>query len=58
MSATKLEEVDGENTCRWCFAKDDTVLYDPGSETYWHPDCYDAAGDTIHFLLELFPNKA
>lgn len=50
-----LEKVDGEHVCSWCFARDETVLRDNDSDTYWHQDCFEAAGDTIHHMRNWLP---
>ena len=52
MSKMKLEKVDGKHACSWCFARDETVLRDAQSDTYWHQDCFDAAGDVIHQMRD------
>ena len=57
MSEMKLEEVDGEHVCGWCFARDETVLHDAETDTYWHQDCRDVAGDTIHHMQDWLPFK-
>ena len=57
MSEMKLEEVDGEHVCGWCFARDETVLHDAETDTYWHQDCREVAGDTIHHMKDWLPFK-
>jgi len=57
MSEMKLEKVDGEHVCSWCFARDETVLHDAGSDTYWHQGCCEVAGDTIHLMQDWLPFK-
>ena len=51
MSDKKLQMAVGENTCTWCFAKDDTVLRHAGSDTYWHEHCLEAADDSAHKII-------
>ena len=55
MSEMKLEKAFGESTCTWCFAKDETVLRHDETDTYWHEDCFEAAGDTIHHIIDWLP---
>lgn len=55
MREMKLEKVAGDNVCSWCFARDDTVLRHSESDTYWHKDCLEAAGDTIHHMIDWLP---
>jgi len=55
MCEKKLENVDGEHVCSWCFARDETVLRDAETDTYWHQDCRDVAGDTIHHMQDWSP---
>jgi len=55
MSEMKLEKAFGESTCTWCFAKDETVLRHDETDTYWHEDCFEAAGDTIHHIIGWLP---
>ncbi|XHY19227.1 hypothetical protein SuNHUV7_40430 (plasmid) [Pseudoseohaeicola sp. NH-UV-7] len=58
MSDMKLEKAFGESTCNWCFEKDETVLHHAESDTYWHECCLEAAGDTIHHIIDwLTPKK-
>lgn len=55
MYEVKLEKADGENTCSWCFARDDTVQRHVDSDTYWHERCVDAAGDTVEHIIDWLP---
>ena len=58
MSELKLEKAFGENTCTWCFAKDENVLHHAESDTYWHEGCLEAAGDTVQHIIDwLLPEK-
>jgi L-arabinose isomerase len=58
MRDKKLQKAVGENTCIWCFMKDDTVLHHVGSDTYWHDDCLEAADDTaLHIINSLSPKN-
>jgi len=57
MNNIRLEKVFGENTCIWCFAKVETVQRHDESDTFWHEDCLDAAGDTIHHIIDWLPPK-
>ena len=58
MKDIKLEKAFGHNTCIWCFAKDETVQRHAESDTYWHKDCLEAAGDTFHHIIDaLTPKK-
>ena len=58
MSEMKLEKAFGESTCYWCFAKDENVLRHHETDTYWHEDCFEAAGDDIHHIIDwLAPKK-
>ena len=57
MSEMTLEKVDGEHVCSWCFARDETVLHDAETDTYWHEVCREGAGDTIHHMQDWLPFK-
>ena len=52
MDKTKLEKVEVDQLCNWCFARDETVLHDAETNTYWHQDCREVAGDTIHHMQD------
>lgn len=57
MGNQKLEEVVGENVCRWCFSRDDTVRRLIDTETYWHEDCYEVAKDQLHHIVDHLPSQ-
>ena len=57
MSEVMLEKVDGEHVCNWCFARNETVLHDTETNTYWHQDCREVAGDAIHHMKDWLPFK-
>lgn len=50
MADKKLVEKEGSHLCEWCFARDDTVMHEPTTNTYWHKDCYDVSGGTSHSI--------
>jgi len=52
MTKMELEQAIGENTCEWCFSRDEDVLRHAKSGTYWHEDCAEAAGDVIHHIID------
>jgi len=57
MGNQKLEEVVGENVCRWCFSRDDTVRRLIDTDTYWHEDCFEVASNCLHFIVNHPPSQ-
>lgn len=56
MTKMKFEKDAGKNTCSWCFAKDEYVLYHAKTGTYWHENCAEVAQDVIHHIIDWIPS--
>ena len=58
MRNLKLVETESSEVCSWCFARDDTVLCEPQTDTYWHRDCFDASTVSTQLVYELlYPHE-